>query len=209
MNSYETIQAIRLMLDDQTDWFMPRIVEWVNEAQNSLITEFYKAGNEQALRPLYVRVEEAQYSQSFTDCLYPRACRVKYYSMHSASSKQASYVEYDKFINHAGKYNLKAPRTVEYTFINNMLFFSITHPENLSTALAEFWYIKKPTPFSFDPNQLNVIEKNVPLSLPREYHIDVCTMAAKIINDIDVGETERGQLLNPNMRIDFTDVNMR
>ena len=48
---------------------------------------------------------------------------------------------------------------------------------------GELWYIREPRLFSVANNQT--------IDLLPELHVEVCTLAADLLNDIDVGETQR------------------
>jgi hypothetical protein len=69
---------------------------------------------------------------------------------------------------------------------------------NNINAIADFWFIKTPPLFVFDA--INILN-TVPLSVPQEYHPQICSIAAEILNDIDVGEGERGDVVFQNQRL--------
>lgn len=229
MKIVEIIQLTKMLLDDQGEWFVENragtkvnnfLSEWINEAQNALIEDYYKMNDERALRTLYVSAEGLSNGASITDLLYPRSCKIYIGSNVKRNGRSASYLDYDKFLSRNKYYSATAAKTLNYTIMYNQSDKSILYftPSEATATVrgvdtdvpvtAEIWYIRKPDKFYFDKDDVNSVNTHS-LELPDEYHVEVCALAAKLINDIDVGEQERGQLVNPNMRLDLTDITMK
>lgn len=69
---------------------------------------------------------------------------------------------------------------------------------NNSSAYAYLSYITYPPEFYADDNDDS---NDIPLAIPEEYHLAVATKAASKLNDIDVGEAERGNITFENQRL--------
>jgi hypothetical protein len=104
----------------------------------------------------------------------------------------ATYENYDTYINLARTkstvYTLKdtgiVGRTVKQIFFN-------------STDSGTFYYLQEPRQFFWDDTGLN----NVTLALPPEYHLEVCCLAAEMLNNLDKMETERSVTMGRDEKI--------
>lgn len=206
MTTLETIALVRLYLDDSKEFYHPDIINAINEAQIKLILDAYNNGDERCLRPLHTMESIATTGNELTgDCLFPRACRL-YHGNNDpyTQSFTATYLPYSTYIN----YNFPEenstssyPRTAYYTIqkkVNQAGNYVSTLIYNNADAHAQIWYIMTPVKFNFDPRDpLN----NVPLSVPDEYHTKICSIAADLLNDKDVGELERGDTVYQNQRL--------
>ena len=180
MTPAEVVMAIRMLTDDYSDWILGKdgdispLLNIIDEAQLRRLAEFYKTQNERALRTLYVKAIGLPYGSLISDFLYPRACKVSYlssgganygsdpsYAISNASyPKDAIFLEPDVYMNitqpsfGAGE---RLPRVAYYTIIANKLYFTQAHPQNAISYIgnAEFWYIKRPNLFLFNPNELS------------------------------------------------------
>lgn len=95
----------------------------------------------------------------------------------------------------------------EYEFIYRLHFYPPPY-QRLGTqnvCTAKLWYIRVPKLFHYDVTNT---DNNVPLSLPREYHPEICALAAELLNDLDVGEMEKGDIAVANLgqRVDLENI---
>jgi len=214
MTAYETTILVRSLLDDGLGWYptIEEIINAINEAQLSLIERYYMFRDERALRPLYCESIPLNNGDFITDAgtypaMYVRGCRIyENYDIDSfiAVSQDAQFIEYGKYKNivddfmprfYTGK---TFPREAIYTvrreydtgkLKNNIkLYYSGANV----TSRAVVWFVKEPYPFFWQKER--VPSNDIPLSLPEEYHPIVCAYAAEIINTMDVGEKQRGDV---------------
>lgn len=220
MTSSQTMQLIRTLLDDGRDWFptTDEIVRTINQAQITKIHEYYAAGDERALRPLYRQTARFSNGALVGDtvagtvyqCLYPRALKIfDNVSTPLSQGNHADYVPEDVFFNYSApgaSPGTTFPRTVRYTITKAYdAFYSdietycyFTDGGNSSpTVCAILWYIVTPLPFTF--NKLSLT--GTALQLPEEYHPEIAMLAAEILNDMDVNEVERGDVAFQNQRL--------
>ena len=212
MTPQETIDVVRMLLDDSVNWYVPirEIVRCVNEAQRALIEAYHQTSDERALRPLYV----TDYNVSdlgFTSAMiqYPRACRIAEQPIafprdNDYNSLCAEYIHSPLNFNiplQTTDLAVAMPRNALWTyryavdpadgrFKSQITFSDGTPIAPKTTKVAIVTYIAVPPAFTYTGTPAS----DVPLTLPREYHLDVATLAAEYANDIDVGEYERGQI---------------
>ncbi len=226
MTTYETIDYIRMLIDDGVDWFptLPELLNIINEAQYRVIHKALTVKDEKALRPLYrdsVDLTSADISlndsvvlpvdtTAGTGVLSSRSCRINNQSAPSTSVEVvATYLPYGEYLNYtnpAFRKGLTYPRTVYYTLIkkNDLFgagattFRTIIYFSNIVgyTATAVLRYVTHPLAFN---HSYTISADRIELSLPIEYHPTVCAIAAEIINNADVGEYERGEIALPQM----------
>ena len=212
MNTLQVITQIRTFLDDGRDYF-PTLVEVeaaVNEAQQALIRAYHITDQERQLRTLYVNSGQIANGEYIEDVggytpIYPKACRFYEYGNNTTilESITGTYIEYPRYINRVPvgyAYNQSMPHDIVYSFSKEMdsgsLKTKIHFNSSNADLRADLWYIKTPSTF-------NYIEGNEAVStsqeLPSECHIEVCAIAAEILNDMDVNEILRGDIAIPQM----------
>lgn len=200
------------------------IVNVVNEAQLRMIDYWVATNNERALRPLYrmamyVRdrrnpITPNQPIETYEDLngnpvrrkpLYVRNCLVSLNDLDSDIRNRftlhANFLTPELFLNSEGNltdYNNNG--SFQQTSMPHSLSYTIEHGLNIlnewqdyllftygdllidSTAIVGFVAI----PFLFSETQ--------PLEVADEYHYEVCTLAAEILNSNDVGERNRSKV---------------
>lgn len=205
MTANETILFVGMLLDDSRAWFPTRdeIVSAINDAQYRKTREYYMLEDERSLRPLYVRTDFLQDGDSiyvlnnpslvtygYSGLLYPRTCLV-YADENDTSPVTATYLEPHKYHAYtATRYmaGQRFPRAAYYTISGetddtDSTYQNVVHFTGDSDARAKVAYIREPRVFGIN---------NRTLELPEETHVEIATLAAAILNDIDVGERERG-----------------
>jgi len=246
MTALETVNMVRMLLDDSRDWFPTTdfINQSINDAQIQKIKEFYMKNDERALRPLYRKAYNSAGGILLIDgeliydangdlakILYPRSCKItKSQSFPTTNPPyhamaEATYLEnsvYLNFVNNTitlpgavtvGKFvNMltgeRFPRAGYYTIhrvwnrVNNRSEERIHFVTSDRTInVATLWYITVPDDFVYVDNDPNA---SVDLVLPPEYHIQVASLAAEIINRTDVDEMQRSQPVAPETQLDYT-----
>ena len=212
MTPQETMNMVNMLLDDSVAWYVPgrELINCINKAQLIAIEKAHKESDERALRPLYVSDNNLT-SGAFLSrrMLYPRVCRL-YDPANSTTvtgdydSLKAEYVPfpvYDNISTYTIDIQGRMPMAAIWTYTLGIdptdglfkprIFFTEDtlglFPLTLKTARVT--YIAYPPAFTFTGNPAT----DIALSLPQEYHLEVCAMAAEFANDIDVGEEERGE----------------
>jgi len=210
MTSIETMRYIRMLLDDSRDWFPTTdfMVNMINEAQIRKVHEYYIKMDERALRPLYTTSTDRQNGNTITGTtplLYPRAARMNKYLEDADYSVLARYVEPDLYFNYTPPGILpddEFPRAAYYTITKQYNTSSDVYETYVwlsdTGARLDLLWIREPDTFVYDDDDDG---NNVPLSLPAEYHHEVCVMAAELINIIDVGEMQRGMAVYQNQTL--------
>ena len=225
MTAYETVQTVRMMLDDSVDWSMKRSLgkvtlnDIINKAQLQLLAQGYKENDERMLRPLYRTIENLPYGYSLTinRYLYPRALCINYDANTGTPIKQttsypfsgtyATYLEYDEYVIYEefellGP-NVRTPARACWTVVDNdILLFDRGVDRNVTSDLM---FISKP--LNFFHNDANMTSE-IPLSVPEEYHYQVCSIAAHIINNSDVNEYQREQADYNGAKLRFKDIGL-
>ena len=204
---------IRMLLDDARDWF-PTTDELYNamtQAQMKVVERAYREGDERALRLLY-REASPLLASGEVICqelialrrvvLYPRACRLyEDEQIEDCAGVVANYVSPDVYFNYTYPdfaINSVFPRDAVYTvigrwnYLGNNYYDQIIYFNGDADARARFVFIVKPDPIS-------VLASNY--QLPEEYHPMINTLAAELLNDMDVGEMERGDATYQNQKL--------
>lgn len=226
MTAYEVVQTVRMMLDDSVDWSMKRslgkltINDIINKAQMQLIAQGYKSGDERMLRPLYRVIEGLPYGYRLTDVnryLYPRALYINYDANTSTPIKQvtgypfsgtyATYLDYDEYVIYEDFEfigpNINTPARAMWTVVdNNTLLFSRGVDRQID---ADIMFIAKPLDFLHNDSNMR---GDINLSIPSEYHLQVCMIAAHIINNSDVNEYQREQQDYNGAKLRFKDLTL-
>lgn len=208
---------IRTLLDDSRDWFptTTEIENAVNQAQIEKIRQYYVANDERALRPLYR--ETALLSSgdrvvdiNGADLFYPRSCKVYVDNqMPDTSAYAAQFKDPSLFFNYVPplwEVGMEFPRTAYYTITKAWDgvasdWATYLHFNGSATTLAKLRYIAYPATF-----QYYAVATQTGLSLPSEYHPEICALAAEILNDMDVGEQERGEPVFQNQRLSMRSI---
>lgn len=220
MTAEETIRTIRMLLDDSRDWFfsLAEINQTVNDVQLRFIHEAYTKEDERLLRPLY-RYNIFSYGEKVlsTDnekLLYPKACRLTPLPLiwdNKMITQQARYVKPRGllyFPKRSFQREAGFPRDAVYTIMNNQSplrpteteYFSYIYFNGYPDTKAHLWFIVLPALFHWEPpNITGTGDNEYPLSLPLEYHLDICLAAAELLNNRDAGEMERGEIAIPQM----------
>ncbi|KKN79175.1 hypothetical protein LCGC14_0341920 [marine sediment metagenome] len=232
MDALQTVNMVRLLLDDSIDWFHDDIISAINESQMRLIRQYYLAGDERSLRTLYFKNEalsDGDYitytipsdpTATPTLLLYPRACRIYNKGLDTGiESLTATYLEPQLYYNYdkPGYYiDDEFPRAAYYTIEKKQFLIDNSDPLNpvyewgtkirfikqLQESHATLWFIAEPPLFAYTTG----IGQSRSLWLPEECHIEVATLAAELLNDYDVGERERGEAVFENQRLTLTGV---
>ena len=228
MTSLQTVNMVRLLLDDARDWFWPiaEIIASVNEAQNRILRMAYMAGDERCLRPLYRLGSGLQDNTVVLDplsgnpLLYPRSCRVYQFNGVArppiSQTQTATYIEEPTYYNYLTTEMVRInsgtvtfPRAAFYTIVKafntgtGRLEATIRFSSPNAQTTADLWFIPELQPFTYtDPTALN----DTPLQLPNEYHMRITTLAAELLNDLDVNERERGNLVFQNTGVPIKDM---
>lgn len=224
MTALETVRFVEMMLDDSIDWYFPDILKAINEAQIYTVRKYYAMQNERALRTLYRKDQFLQLYDTiyYRDALgqkttpavvmYPRSARVYEDETFETNSYTANYIDYFHYINNQfpryesfdGNLNTRFPKTVYYTLHklmnNGTLETQIYFNAVLPGSRIDIWYIKQPETFNVD----YVLPIDVPLELPAEFHPEIASLAAEMLNDIDVNERERGDITFQNQKLNLT-----
>ena len=217
MTPYETISLLRMMLDEGREQYFPlnEVNRVINEAQLAKLREYYIGNDEIALRPLYRETvwlnKPALGGNEILDnngmtLLYPKSCRIKTDSAYTDDlSVMSTYIEPELYFNnnlpgfrtgdifpHKSMYTLqREPVAVLGVVVRNLSVLYFQGDMTGAIPQAKMWYVAYTMPFSFSTGGFAT---NVPLQLPAEYHIEVVTLAAEILNDIDVKEEDRGDV---------------
>ena len=200
MNITDAIRLLRMFMDDSRDDYFDNDfkIDVMYQAQLRYIEKEYTAGNERTLLPLYRTSARVANGTSIlasdnTVPLYPRVCRVFESSVdldvdgyHANYTQPGAFFNYDKpgFATGVGGF----PRTVNYTLTaaydvaatRILKYLNFNGP---ATAVAELTYIKMPIPL------LN----GKTFETAEESHVEIVAIAAEMLNDIDVGEEQRGE----------------
>lgn len=214
MTAQETMDMVRILLDDSRDWYptLNLVISAINTAHRRKVQESYDKQDERALRPFYKVTDWIPDRTYISDILYPRACKMKYaQNINPANINQPpftyatddfshniTYEDADTMFNYAAvgesdvqTFTRECQYTLYYDNVNNqagVYFTADLNAINGGSELFKLWYIAQPREFLFAPTQSQLA---LPLQIPSEYHFEVCTMAAEILNDIDVNELER------------------
>lgn len=231
MTALESVNLIRLMLDDSRDyyWSTAMIIKAINEAQIRKIREYNMRDDERALRPLYTQATDIADGDVVVDVngnsiLFPRACRVRQSQTGAgvataAQGQIAGYLEEDVFFNFALSPDFSSagsgtafPRACFFTITkqwNNdplvLAFESVLRFTGGNNAgwVADLWYIPEPVSFNYVDGDRTA---DVVLVLPEEYHPEICALAAELLNDLDVNEMGRGEPVYQNQQISLEQV---
>jgi len=223
MTALETIDMVRLLLDEQRDSFFDTQlkIDAINAAQLRKLHEYYMRGDERALRPLYSTASNMQNGGVIQDtlnrrCIYPRSCRIRQHDGVSlvpiAQSVMAEYLPANEFMNYTAFNRSSAtvmPRAAYYTVtkgwngITGVLSPIIRFTANSNLDVADVWFIRMPDDYAYVNADRTA---DVPLSFPQEYHIEIVALAADMINDIDVEEYERGMPVFQNQIISLEEL---
>ena len=216
MTASETVQIVRMFLDDSRDYFFDDILASINQAQLLKIREYYQLQDERALRTLYRQtnfldngdiVIDVEQTAEFVPMLYPRSCRIyKEITQTEQNALYAGYIEPERYFNYiVNNYTMFGgqtfPRTAYYTvkneFFDYKIFTKLYFTKGNDDARAKLWFITTPKDFVSD----NGLTAGEPLQLPSENHIEVALLAAEILNGMDVGETDRSDVGTGNQRV--------
>lgn len=232
MTTVETVEAVRMLTDDSRDTYAgtAELIAAINEAQIRMIDRLYSSQDERGLRPLYdyannlttsasilgTNVQQIPWLLTVTNPVialrWPRVVSVYNLTLMQQNNNQPfdrhylEYIEPELWLNYNAPGSVpgqRYPRSHYYTIITqqtNNFLPSIYFDDNNGQNLAEIWFIRQPAPFLFNPLPGTV---NVPLEVAPEYHFSICAMAAEILSDIDVGETERSEAKGDNQRLTF------
>ena len=186
MTSIEVVHTVRLLLDDTKLSFftLDVVLGAIREAQNLLLLSRYQAGEERCLRTLYRQVD-LRYGDTLPgDYLWPRGCIV-YPDTTTETGIVARWRDYALFLNRSTASYSGTTRHCTYTIHDNRFFYDGL---DTSQTTARLYYIRQPEAFG----ETNALE------VPDEYHFDVASIAASLLGDIDVNETEREGIENLN-----------
>lgn len=146
MTSVETINMVRMMLDESRDDFASTamIAKVINDAQMQKIREYYTQGNERLLRPIYCNETGLSDNTILLGCLvvsspiapflYPRSCRI-----YNANARTASQTTALRSQTVTAKY---LPNNVFFNYVNNSISpstgFQQAYPGNSVTRDAYY-----------------------------------------------------------------------
>lgn len=217
MTASEVVYMVRSYLDDGINWRVGQSeLNWaINEAQDKLIEMGYSSQDERMLRPLYTSSFFLQTNTPISgaasgEFMYARGCKI--WEDVTAQSgitfgQTAEYVSHPTYLNYVfpdfGSGYI-FPRQAVYTITKDtvagtsLAYLQFNHAG--ANARAKLWYIARPPRFNYD-KVWRAFDQG--LSIPEEYHIYVCNLAAELLNSNDVGETERSTFSPPETRIPF------
>lgn len=229
MTAIDTARLVEMLLDDSIDWYFPDILRAINEAQMTLIRQFYMTQNEIALRPLYRRDWDLANGALLQErdaggvvvgpaqLLYPRSAIVYSTGGNETKAYTANYLNYYNFKKYKlpafeswvsatdiNRYPKAAYYAIEQTMpaggpMQNKIIFNSNSPD----SRIDLTYIKKPRIFNVDyDNAAN----DSALEVEDIYQPLICALAAEILNDIDVLEQEKGMTMFQNQRINYNDI---
>ena len=230
MTASENFQMVMMLLDDSRATYAKdtEFNRAINEAQLRKLNEYYISQEERALRPLYRQTAFLDNDAEIIDAddrrlLYPRSCRIfKTTGQAEGKALMAEHINEDVYLNYVRSVHRELggqnfPRSAYYTIIKdsvavigmgnpiNRIRTKIRFTKGSSGNRAILWYIAYPKTYFWDVLQAGSVNIQN-LELPEEYHIEVCTLAAEIINDMDVGELERGAIAFQNQRLNLEKV---
>ena len=225
MTSIEVMNTVRMLLDDGIDWYAKtsHVVDVINEAQIRMLDIFITANEYRALRPLTYLVSAVDMRQPSlvinnivgfdgTNVRHPYQINsvVVYPNYRQTEIRAddfglyANYVAPEIFLNYETIYGPYFDNT--NTFIQQIephnLYYTIH--KTLTAPHSHITQIKYTNGLiedsralvSFIAYPLEFGENNT-LELASEYHYQVCSMAAEILNSDDVMERERGKVAVP------------
>lgn len=193
MTAPETVQTIRMLLDDSNDWYFHTSIinAMINKAQLQKINEYIQNGDERPLQPIFIRTWQNNTSIINRRCLHPRACTINGQSaLYMPNAEYMNYIARD--INISTRFPRELYYTIHDNIINNQYMQIIQYTSSFN--LAALWYIREPLPFAYTQTFAN----DQPLELAPEVHIEVCLLAAELLNNLDVDELERSDIVAPN-----------
>ena len=232
MTPLEAVNMVRMLLDEARESFVN--IDFINNAINSVIMQktrqYYTAGDERYLRPLYrqgygagginmISGEDILTSTgAVANVLYPRSCRIFLPNARTegtdvnnrATTMVATYIENGRYFNFvestitANGFNSVYPSSV----FPRSGMYTIQKSTNYvlhfiapnGTENANIWYIKYPQTFLYIDND---VANSIGFEMPEEYHPSIVMKAAELINNIDVDELERGKAVFQNQKIDI------
>ena len=204
MTSQEVASLVMTLLDDSRASYIkiPDINAEINNAQLLAIKGAHASNDDRLLRLLYresALIQNSIGNRVVADAgnavLFPMSCRVyKTVTSDDNYSQVAEYARPEKFFGYLNQPTFEGgsefPRSAYYTIVYKVntseLYF--TGPD---TTRAKLVYIRYPSDFVWDPITPT---NDAQLSVPQEYHFGIATMAAEILNDMDIGERERSQV---------------
>jgi hypothetical protein len=195
LTAFEVISAIEIMLDDKS-WFpyfktnIQFLYDMISIAQIKTIEKYYATQDERVLRSLYVIQPNVFDGDAINiEVMYPRTLILYKEEGTPYSAKYLPSDEYLQYISTMiGCYTLNKVGLRDIVNFNNSLN-------------GDFYYLRRPQNFYIDPNGITTQS----LSLPYEYHFEVCCLTAELINDLDVNEQERGETVYQNQRLNLKD----
>ena len=184
MTSVEVVHTVRLLLDDTKLAFftLDVVLGAIREAQNLLLLSHYQTGEERCLRPLYRDVDLEHGDTLPNDYLWPRGCII-YPNNTTATGIVARWRDYALFLNQSTTSYSGTTRHCTYTIHDGRFFY---HGLDTNETMARLYYVRQP----------DVFGETHALEVPDEYHFDVASIAASLLGDIDVNETEREGIEN-------------
>lgn len=227
MTIRETILFVRMLLDDGMDWYnkQQHVVDVINEAQLRMIDYWVSTGNERALRPLFKfdqyvpdmrnpsgsqSIEVYEVIGNNTVNRKPLYVRSVLVSLNDISNPlrdsfilHANYMPPELFLNNEGtttSYNQNGT-FVQRSLLTN-LYYTIqrrffageyhnyllyTDGDTIFDSYGIVGFVALPLLFS----------ETQSLEVASEYHYEVCTLAAEILNGNDVGEKMRSKVAVP------------
>lgn len=200
MTVIETLLVLQTLLDDRSLAYFTfkNAVEAINQAQMMRIQQGIAAGEERMLRPLYAISNDYDAPSSCPMPLpanYHHARTLDIYLYDSGAKPfpigTARYIRPGEFLSLSNRdtsrySSSKVITNYSWTIMQQHVYWS--RPSGYEKAILT--YIRKPAYFSVIRND----NTRQPLELPAEYHIEVATIAAELLNDIDTLEQEREQL---------------
>lgn len=210
MTASETVQMVRMLIDDSREWYpMPYagaelpIVKAINDAQIQKLKQYYVHNDERGMRPFYKYISRITNLSTINDLFFPRAVKiVTDQGSEPTNGECATYLEYSKFSNFTmdngfasgANFPRAAYYTISQTYSGGSYQSVIEFTKPTANSNASIWYVRYPHRFQWDPTGTT----NFDLELPKEYHIEVCSLAAEMLNDIDVLEQERSNRMFQN-----------
>jgi hypothetical protein len=212
MTALETLNTVLHLIDDSSalssmlnstgDYNY--VYNYIDKAQLMVCAKYHNSGDVECNRPLNVIVTGIVNSgliDNVQQLLYPHCVmlreNVSSYVINPVFQDWHTHTNANNYTHLAGKTYPKA----SYYTVNRA--WSSFHSRNAhylffndnSGVTATMIYIGKPPAFSVNFTTPN---SSVPLAVGLEYQLEVCGLAADLLNDLDAEEMARGTMIPPN-----------
>ena len=197
MTGLEAMHLLRIMLDDGKEFFptLTEAIAAINEAQNRLMRKWVAEGNERALRPLHTFTGLLDNGGTVNNALYVKGAYITYTTSDNVVRVYAKYVDYDTYLNYTAPgfdTGQAMPSTAYYTIHGDAANSEVYFTHNDAAQIIVLCIMQPPTAFAFSSGNQGFI-----MTFPKEFHSQIISLAAQIINDSDILENERSTPADP------------